>query len=121
MNYLFYKSNQDEYKVCFRLGTYAYDNSLMIRPICENGDLLGKITTCILDGWRDKPNNWAYVDINNMPYAIDFIKKYNLGKPVTNVKGEQVITLSGYVYYPLYNFDMNEILKYTWRDSRAVL
>lgn len=118
MEYLFYKNIVNEYKVCFRLGTYAYDKSLMIRLICEEYPL-ATLTTCIPDGWTDKPSNWAYVDINNMPHAIDFIKKYNLGKPFTNVKGEQVVTKSGYVYYPLYNFDMNEILKYTWRDYRV--
>ena len=121
MNYLFYKSRYGEYKVGIKLGTFAYDNSLMIQLLCENEEPFGRITACLLDGWRDKPTNWAYLEVNNMPDSIDFIMKYNLGKPVTNVKGEPVVTKSGFVYYPLYNFDMTEILKYTRRDCRVVL
>ncbi len=117
MEYLTYNSPFGEHKVYIKLGHYAYDNSLSILLVCEDSEPFGRITTCIPDNWTDKPDNWAYVDINNMPQALDFIKKYNLGKPVTNVKGEQVITLSGYVFYPLYNFDMKEIYKYMKGNS----
>lgn len=121
MEYLTYKSPYGDYKVYINLSTYAYDNSISIELMCENGEPFGHITTVIPDGWRDKPSNWAYVDVNNMPDAIDFIKKYNLGEIVKNVKDEEVKIRSGFVYYPLYKFNINELLKYTWRDKRVVL
>lgn len=121
MEYLTCKSFFGDYKVRIKLATYEYDNSLKIQLVCEGGEPFGRLTTCIVDGWTDKPSNWAYVDVNNIPTAVDFISKYNLGKPVTNVKGQKVITKSGYSFYPLYNFDIKELLKYTVGDNRVVL
>ena len=50
--------------------------------------------------------NQAYVDINNCPWAKDFIEEYKLGKD-TGIRKQ-----CGYCTYPLYEFDMEELRKY---------
>ena len=47
--------------------------------------------------------NQAYVDTNNCPWAEGFIEKYGLGKETGR------IGMSGFCFYPLYEFDMEAI------------
>ena len=51
------------------------------------------------------PSDMAYVDINNVRTAFDFITKYKLGE----FKG---IKQSGYCCYPLIKFNLDEVKKY---------
>lgn len=51
--------------------------------------------------------NLAFVDTNNFPQAMDFIREYRLGTP-TGHYGR-----SGYCLYPLVRFDMSVVDKYT--------
>ena len=58
--------------------------------------------TVNLDGPK-LPTNYAYVDTNNCPWAEQFIKHRNLGKPTG------MVGYSGYCTYPLYEFDMSKL------------
>ena len=54
----------------------------------------------------DLPAGQACIDTNNDPWAEDFIKKYNLGKPL----GYSIP--SGYCRYPVYELNLEEIKKH---------
>ena len=56
--------------------------------------------------FMDLPNNYSFVDVNNCPWAENFIKEHALGEPT----GEMV--RSGYVLYPLYEFNLNKLNQY---------
>lgn len=49
------------------------------------------------------PENMAYVDTNNCPWAEEFIAKYELGKPTGQT------AQSGWCTYPLYVFDLGKL------------
>lgn len=49
-------------------------------------------------------NGCAYIDVNNCPWAIELIEKYELGTMVSS-------KLSGYVVYPLYKFNLGKLKK----------
>lgn len=49
------------------------------------------------------PENKAFVDINNCPWAEEFIRENKLGKPT----GE--IGYSGFCEYPMYEFNLDKI------------
>jgi hypothetical protein len=49
--------------------------------------------------------NYMAVDVNNLPTAEEFIQKYNLGELVGYVH-------SGFVSYPVYDMNINELCKW---------
>lgn len=83
---------------------YLTDSSLAIWIKNNNHGAIAKITTC-LDRLLIKQNE-AFVDVNNCPWAEDFIRKYRLGEPTGQTQQ------SGFCTYPLYRFDMNEVKKW---------
>lgn len=56
--------------------------------------------------FMDMPDNYSFVDVNNCPWAEDFIMEHELGIPT----GE--VLRSGYVVYPLYEFNLNKLNQY---------
>lgn len=52
-------------------------------------------------GWK-LPENQAFVDTNNCPWAEKFIKENGLGKPLNKFES------SGYCDYPLYEFNLEK-------------
>ena len=57
---------------------------------------LEDISDCLLD-------NYAFVDTNNLPEAINFIKDNNLG-----IEVDIPPVVSGFCRYPLYKFNIND-------------
>lgn len=49
---------------------------------------------------------FAYLDVNNFPNIEDIFKQYNLWEPAHRTR------ISGFVEYPLYRLNMDEIKKY---------
>ena len=96
------KTTFGTYKNCWlELNKYVYDNSLAIMIHNMEDGPIAKITTCS-DGFSLQKNE-AYIDTNNCPWAEDFIREYQLGKP-TGRKAR-----SGYCEYPVYRFDMDRL------------
>ena len=56
------------------------------------------------------PDNQAFVDINNLDCeTINSIMNLEIMKPVVDAKGKPVFRQSGFVSYPLYEFDLGKI------------
>lgn len=84
---------------------YLLDESLCIRIVEDDGEGVAILTVC-LDAIGLKSNE-AFVDTNNCPWADSFIETYELGTFTGKKKP------SGYCVYPLYQFDMDKVGKYT--------
>ena len=52
--------------------------------------------------------DFAYLDVNNFPGIEELFKQYNLWEPAHRTR------LSGFVEYPLYRLNMDEINKYLY-------
>ena len=85
---------------------YANNNHIAISVWCEDGPYAG--LTVNLDSTKTWPENYGFVDVNNFPDAEYLIKKLKIGKPVDGGFG-----ISGFCAYPLYEFDLAKIEKYT--------
>ena len=86
------------------LNTYKLDDSLCIDIVNDEDGQIARITKCFPDGTN--MNGKAFVDINNCPWAEDFIKEYMIGKPLG------ISMISGWCEYPMYQFIKDEIMKY---------
>lgn len=85
---------------------YTHNNSLYIgiNEIGKDGpESYGNLTVCLGD---KLPEYHAYVDTNNMPELVGFIKRYELGEPTGDYAS------SGYCRYPLYKFDKDKLAEY---------
>lgn len=95
------KTEFGTYNVTIKTSKYLCGNNLYI-------ELDGKVAepfailTVNLPEWT-LPNNIAFVDTNNCPWAEKFISDNKLGKP-TGIKAA-----SGYCTYPQYRFDMEKL------------
>lgn len=98
MKTLFYNNHE----IVLDVDTYTYSNSIAIAAYTTDGEPYADLTVC-LDFLMP---NFAFVDVNNFPDAEELIGRYKLGKP-TGTKRK-----SGYVEYPLYEFDIEELQKY---------
>ena len=87
----------EEYKVKVFADCYRHGNNYAVVLTEEDGAPFATITVN-LEG-KKLPKGYAYVDVNNCPWAPDFIKEYKLGEPVG------ASAQSGYCVYPLYLFD----------------
>ena len=98
--------------VFLRVERYMADSSLCILLYNRDYAVIAKLTTCLDD--KNLKDNESYIDTNNCPWAIDFIREYKLGE-LTGKK-----RVSGYCTYPVVKFDMDEIQKYV-KHSRATI
>lgn len=96
-----------QYRHCYlNINRYLYGNHpLAIRIENTRDGAIATITKC-LQGYILSDNE-SFVDTNNCPWAVDFIKRYGLGEP-TDRYGE-----SGYCRYPLYKFNMVQLERYS--------
>lgn len=87
--------------VYLKIRKYLMDNSLAIEAWnCKDG-CIARLTVCLSDPFLRE--NESYVDTNNCPWVLDFIRKYQLGKESGYVKR------SGYCNYPAVIFDMEQL------------
>ena len=83
--------------------TYARDDSLAITLIDKKeGEPFSCLTVNVMESFFLEPNQ-AYVDINNNPWALDFIEQNKLGKFIGRYAH------SGYCTYPLFEFDLSKL------------
>jgi len=66
---------------------------------------IARITVCLDD--KELHPNESYVDVNNCPWAPEWIEANRFGKP-TGKTGQ-----SGYCAYPLFIFDMDRLAEYS--------
>ena len=100
------KTNYATYKNCYVvLNHYVADNTLCVELVNLTDGPIARLTVCLIDG--DCQPNEAYIDTNNCPWAEQFIKDNKLGEP----RGE--LAKSGFCTYPLYRFNMDELVKHT--------
>jgi len=55
--------------------------------------------------------NFSFVDVNKCPYMEDLLKRTGLAEPCTRF-GEPITKNSGFVEYPLYDFNKEMLIKY---------
>lgn len=84
-----------EYKVHIKKSTYANNSNLAIQLLEDDTDEPFAILTVNLG--KTLPG-YAYLDVNNCPWAIDFVEDNNLGEYTGYCRQ------SGFCEYPLYRF-----------------
>ena len=83
---------------------YLIDGTPSISIWSEKEGPIVTLTKCL--GTFLVSDNEQFIDINNCPWAADFIKQYGLGEPTG------ISQMSGFCEYPLYRFDMDTVRKY---------
>ena len=102
------KTNYGEYTITrLEIGKYSSGNNLAIELICIDEDWGMEESfatlTVNLNGAMPLKENEAFIDTNNCPWAIDFIKDNKLGEYMG------IECPSGYCKYPLYSFDIDKL------------
>ncbi len=91
------------------IGTYSYGNNLAIELFSLNEEWNCEepfATLTVNLDYNGLKENEAFIDINNCPWAKDFISENKLGK-FTGIEWP-----SGYCIYPLYRFDLNKLKEF---------
>ena len=97
------------YENCFLVvNRYSVDGTPAIAVWNEEDGPIATLTKCLdLNHFpyknRFNEKNTAFVDMNNLPEAMEFISEYELGKAT----GAEA--WSGYCRYPLVEFDMEQV------------
>lgn len=90
--------------VFLQVGKYRADDSIAIMAENRKDGPIATITVCLCD--KGLEENESYVDTNNCPWALDFIKENKLGEPTG--KWRQ----SGYCTYPAVKFNTEQLKLY---------
>lgn len=88
------------------LNKYTYGDCLAISLMQEDGSCFACLTVNLidaLDGIATLPEDCAFVDVNNAPWAEKFIQENNLGRHLG------IYVQSGFVSYPLYKFNLDKL------------
>lgn len=96
-----FRTYEDAY---LKIGKYMADNSLAIEVWNKQDGPIARLTVCLTDPFLRE--NESYVDTNNCPWAMDFIKEYQLGKESGHVRR------NGYCTYPAVAFDLEQLKKH---------
>ena len=91
-----------DYKVLAYRNTYYGNGNLAIQLFTEI-EPFATLTVNLNSAKEKLPVNQAYVDINNCPWAEEFIAENKLGKATGKYKS------SGFCTYPLYEFDLSKL------------
>ena len=91
-----------EFQVSLHKAEYALSKELAILLYDNKKEYLTTLTVA-LDKNFELDDDMQFIDINNNPWAPEFIRENNLGKPVG------ISVQSGFVSYPLYRFNLNKL------------
>lgn len=98
------KSYGKEYDVTVDVKKYVDGGlALTMDYMDEDYHCLMPFATLTVNLGKKIPENQAFVDINNCPWAEDFIEENGLGKETGVIGG------SGFCFYPLYEFDLKKM------------
>lgn len=93
------------YNDCYlTVDRYAADKTPCIQLWNTEDGRIARLTVCLNEKGMDP--NMAFVDTNNLPEALGFIREYGLGKETGK------FAQSGWCIYPLVEFDMDAVRKY---------
>ena len=97
------KTDYATYENCYpRISRYVYGDTLAIQIWNDEDGAILNLTTNLTNEVIDCDCE-QFVDTNNFPGAIDFIKEYKLGTE-TGILGH-----SGFCTYPLVRFDLQRL------------
>ena len=92
------------YENCFlRLNHYRADESLYVGLYDDEGPV-ATLTVCLEDS--ERLSNESYLDVNNVPEAVDFVREYGLAE----LTGE--FASSGFCWYPVVIWNMDTLAEY---------
>lgn len=90
--------------VYLKIGRYLADGSLSIEALNRADGSIAILTVCLANPFLKE--NETYVDTNNCPWVLDFIKEYQLGEESGNT------ARSGFCVYPAVKFDLEKVKLY---------
>lgn len=106
----YYKLNMygNDYKIRLIKETYVNNEHLAVFVVSEDeyGDEEPFTNLTVNLQTAPIPDNCAFIDTNNNPWAEEFLVENNIAEP-TGVYGS-----SGFCRYPLYEFNLSKIDKY---------
>ena len=96
-----YKLDTDfgNYEVIIERKFYGNGNLAILLTDARDGDAIAKITTNLFD----LPDDLAFLDTNNCPWAEDFVEKYGIAENTGKT------AKSGFCTYPLYRFNLSKM------------
>lgn len=110
MGFLNVKTNYSVYKNCMlRLGRYMLDESLAVEIYNRQDGEIARLTTCLCD--PTLPEDVAYVDTNNCPWAVTFLEENGLAEKTGKTKR------SGYCVYPAMRFNREKIAQFEEEEN----
>lgn len=74
------------------------DGTLYLAAVTEDGEYYADITVCLDHPWTS--SEYAFVDINNAPWAEEMIRDLAIGEPTGMTEKR------GFCTYPLYRFNI---------------
>ena len=99
------KTSYATYTDCtLRIGQYQMDDSIAVEIFSRRKGPVARITVCLCDPTLEE--NEAYVDTNNCPWVVDFLKSKRLAKPTGRKRR------SGYCIYPSMKFDREKMAEF---------
>lgn len=84
--------------------TYFHPRSLCVKAFTDDNIPFATLTTNLVS--PSQSFSRAYVDVNNCPWIEQFLVSNDIATPVKNITAK-----SGYVVYPLYDFDLSKLVK----------
>lgn len=100
----------EDFNLYIVLNKYATTDNLYVGLVSEDGGLFGDVTVNLMPIKGKMKKNYGFVDVNNLPYLEELIRRYKLGK-----KTNQCVQ-SGFVNYPLYEFNLDVLEQYVKKD-----
>lgn len=91
-----------EEKVTPIITRYANNKTLAVQLMCEDGPF-ATLTVNLPESKKHCNGNRAFVDVNNCPWACDFLESNELAKPLYRYG------FSGFCTYPLYEFNLDKL------------
>lgn len=99
------KTSFGVYKNCvLQVAKYQADDSMAIEIWNSEEGPIARITVCLED--KQLGSDEAYVDTNNCPWVLDFLKEYELAEETG------VMRSSGYCIYPKMKFNRDKMREY---------
>lgn len=95
--------SEETTKVFLDISTYMNNGNIYVSIVSEEEGYLEPYADLTVNFDETLPSYHAYIDVNNLSTAEEFIRENGLGEPTGKVK------LSGFCSYPLYKFNEDRL------------